>query len=210
MEIADSGTGLALVGSIRLTPPEPTTMCAREFDSETELLARLRAGELAAQDEFFRTHVAAVMAVARKYLGETDRAADAAQDTFLAAFRAIGTFQATARLGTWLHRIAVNECLMKLRSDRRRRTVSLDAGYETGARRESETLESIETANRVRESIERLPTAFRTIIELRDLQGLDTAETAARLGTTTAVVKTRLHRARHALREILEPIAASL
>lgn len=185
-------------------------MCARELDSETDLIARLRAGELAAQDEFFRAHVAAVMAVARKYLGDTDRAADAAQDTFLAAFRAIGTFHATARLGTWLHRIAVNECLMKLRSDRRRRTVPLEAGFDTGARCDAEALERGETAIRVREGIGQLPAPFRTIIELRDLQGLDTAETAARLGTTTGVVKTRLHRARHALREILEPIAASL
>lgn len=185
-------------------------MCACEPDLETDLLARLRTGELAAQDEFFRAHVAGVMAVARKYLGDTDRAADAAQDTFLAAFRAIKTFHATARLGTWLHRIAVNECLMKLRSDRRRRTVPLDAGCETIARREADALECGETANRVRESLERLPAAFRTIIELRDLEGLDTTETAERLGTSTAVVKTRLHRARHALREILEPIAASL
>jgi RNA polymerase sigma-70 factor (ECF subfamily) len=184
-------------------------MCTRVLDSETEFLARLRAGELAAQDEFFRENVSAVMAVARKYLGNTDRAADAAQDTFLAAFRAIGAFQATARLGTWLHRIAVNECLMRLRRDRRSRTVTLDAGYDAGAWYD-ETLERGETANRVREGIGRLPEAFRTIIELRDLQGLDTAETAERLGTTMAVVKTRLHRARHALREILEPFAASL
>ncbi len=185
-------------------------MCALELDSEVELLARLRAGELAAQDEFFRAHVPAVMAVARKYLGDTDRAADAAQDTFLAAFRAIGTFHATARLGTWLHRIAVNACLMKLRSDRRRRTVPLDAGCDRSAPCEPEPLERGETAIRVRESLERLPSAFRTILELRDLQGLDTSETAAKLGTSESVVKTRLHRARHALREILEPIAASL
>ncbi len=185
-------------------------MCAPVFESETDLLARLRAGELAAQDEFFRSHVAAVMAVARKYLGDTDHAADAAQDTFLAAFRAIGSFQANARLGTWLHRIAVNTCLMKLRSDRRRRTVPLDAGCELNARHEPETLEGGEIANRVREGIGQLPESFRTIIELRDLEGLDTAATAERLGTSEAVVKTRLHRARHALREILEPIAASL
>ena len=185
-------------------------MCDCEIDSEAELLTRLRTGELAAQDEFFRANVAAVMAVARRYLGDTDHAADAAQDTFLAAFRAIGSFQATARLSTWLHRIAVNECLMKLRSDRRRRTVPLEAGCELNAPREPEMIERGETADRVREGIGQLPESFRTIIELRDLEGLDTAATAARLGTSEAVVKTRLHRARHALREILEPIAASL
>jgi RNA polymerase sigma-70 factor (ECF subfamily) len=65
-----------------------------------------------------------------------------------------------------------------------------------------------DTCRRVRAAIDRLPETYRVVVRFRDLDGLDTAQTAARLGTTAEVVKTRLHRARRALRAVLQPLAA--
>lgn len=182
---------------------------ASNSDTETELVARLRAGDEDAYETLFRTHAGAMLAVARRYFGDTDDAADAVQDAFVSAFRAMGTFEGTSRLGTWLHRITVNACLMTLRSRKRRPNVSLE-GRPIPARAEESEVHRTETGHRVRTAVSRLPEEYRTVVQLRDFDGLDTAATAARLGTNEAVVKTRLHRARHALKALLEPELSSL
>jgi RNA polymerase sigma-70 factor (ECF subfamily) len=175
---------------------------------DAPLIARLRAGDADAYESLFRTYARGLMAVARKFLGDTDDAAEAVQDAFVSAFRGVATFEGTSRLGTWLHRIAVNACLMKLRARKRRRCVPL--GDIEPAARPDVPAPSHHIRDRLLAGIARLPEAYRTIIRLRDLEGLDTATTAVRLGTNDAVVKTRLHRARHALRELLEPEAEAL
>lgn len=171
--------------------------------TEADLLARLRSGDDAAYETLFRTHSGAMLGVARKFFGDTDDAADAVQDAFVSAFRAMPAFAGTARLRTWLHRITVNACLMKLRSRRRRPTVSLDAAFDVPARQDVPARDRADTTNRVRAAIDRLPPAYQTVIRLRDLDGLDTATTAAKLGTNESAVKTRLHRARRALKDAL-------
>jgi RNA polymerase sigma-70 factor, ECF subfamily len=148
-----------------------------------------------------------MMAVARRFLGDTDDAADAIQDAFISAFRAMGSFEGTSRLGTWLHRITVNACLMKLRGRRRGRLVPLDDSHAPVCRPEDDCLRRAEVAERVRACIDRLPPAYRTVIRLRDIEGVGTAEAAGRLGTNEGAVKVRLHRARQALKALLGPIA---
>lgn len=183
-------------------------MCAHG-PTETELVDRLKTGDEAAYELLFRTHAGAMLTVARRYFGDTDDAADAVQDAFVSAFRAMGTFEGTSRLGTWLHRIAVNACLMKLRYRKRRPNVSLE-DRTLPARVEEAEVHRADTCFRVRTAVSRLPEAYRRVVELRDFDGLDTATTAARLGTTAEVVKTRLHRARTALKALLEPELATL
>jgi RNA polymerase sigma-70 factor (ECF subfamily) len=171
---------------------------------EAETIARLRAGDEEAYESLFRAHAGSMLAVAREFLGNSDDAADAVQDAFLSAFRGVGAFAGTARLGTWLHQITVNACLMKLRSRRRCRHVPLD-DRTPSTHAEEDELTRCETTNQVRKCIARLPSSYRTVLWLRDIEGLDTAAVAGRLGTSEGVVKTRLHRARHALRSLLEP-----
>ncbi len=171
--------------------------------TEADLLAGLRNGDNAAYETLFRTHSGAMLAVARKFFGDTDDAADAVQDAFVSAFRSMGKFAGTARLRTWLHRITVNACLMKLRSRRQRPTVSLEAAFDVPARQDPLTHERAETARQVQIALDGLPPAHQSVLRLRDLDGLDTAATAAKLGTTETVIKTRLHRARHALKKLL-------
>lgn len=167
---------------------------------ETALVTRLRAGDAAAYEELYRIHSEPMLAIARGVLRNAADAADAVQDAFVSAFRGIGRFEGTARLGTWLHRITVNHCLMHLRARKRRRLVSLGLSPAPVAAAEADGLVRAEVAADVRAGVARLPAAYRHVVELRDFEGIDTAAAAARLGTNTGVVKARLCRAHRALR----------
>jgi RNA polymerase sigma-70 factor (ECF subfamily) len=162
-----------------------------------------------------------MLAVARRFLGCEADSDDAVQDAFVSAFQSLDTFAGNARLATWLHRIVVNHCLMKLRQRKRRRTVSLDGllptfdetGHHTRpvtpwAQHPEERLSQAETRAQVRASIDRLPEPYRVVLLLRDIEERDTEETAELMGISRAAVKTRLHRARQALRTLLEPVFA--
>ena len=93
---------------------------------EKVLLERLRAGEDAAYEELVRAYAGRLLAVARRYLPVEDDAQDAVQDAFLSAFRGVDRFEGNAKLSTWLHRIVVNACLMKLRTRRRKPETPID------------------------------------------------------------------------------------
>ena len=191
--------------------PEPVAA------DEATLLARLRAGDETAYAELVRSHGGRLLAVCRRVLRDDEEARDALQEAFVHAFRALGGFHGDARLGTWLHRIAVNACLMRLRRRRSRPEEPIEdflpRFQEDGhAERTSvvwpeaadRELERREASRLVRTAIDRLPPTYRTVLVLRDLEELDTATVAAQLGVTENAVKIRLHRARQALRELLD------
>ena len=187
--------------------------------AEASLLERLRAGDEAAFETLVRDNAGRLLAVARRYLRSEEDASDAVQDAFIAASRSIARFEGGSSLSTWLHRIAINACLMKIRSAKRRPQESLEellpAFDETGHRigpfeSWSESAEAVldrdATRARVRACIDRLPDKYRTVLILRDIEELSTEEAARALGTTPTAVKVRLHRARQALRTLLEPL----
>src|SRR5262249_16675360 len=94
---------------------------------EDMLLAqRICAGDEEASVALFRRHAGRMLTAARRFLRWEEGGADAVQDAFLAAFRAMPTYNGTARLGTWLHRILINVCLTRLRKKQRQATVPLD------------------------------------------------------------------------------------
>ena len=193
------------------SPPAPPTSPA---DADADLIAGLQRGDQAAFEEVVRTHSGRLLSVARRFLGNDEDAQDAVQDSFIRAFKAIHTFEARAQLHTWLHRILVNTALMKLRERRRRPiesiedllpTFSADGHQSVPSRDWSDALlERKETAAMVREAIAMLPDLHREVLVLRDIEDRDTAETAQILGTSANVVKVRLHRARQALRTLLD------
>jgi len=184
---------------------------------ETHLLARLRSGEDEAFEQLVRQYTGRLLAVARRLLGNEQDAHDAVQDAFLSAFKALGQFTGAAKLSTWLHRIVVNAALMKLRSHRRKPEESIDEllphfneqgewssqvpAWEASSEK---LLQQRETRALVRHCIGRLPAAYRTVLLLRDIEDLNTEEVADALGITPNAVKIRLHRARQALRTLLE------
>ncbi len=197
---------------------DPSSKLVGLEDGEGDLLAGLRAGSPAAYEEAVRRYSPRMLATAKRILGNEDDAQDAVQDAFLSAFRSLDSFEEHARLATWLHRIAVNAALMRLRKRRAHPERSISellprfagdghqaepaAPWEAAAER---TLEQKETRDFIRRAIEQLPENYRTVLLLRDIEGLDTEETARVLNTTPNAVKIRLHRARAALRTLLAP-----
>jgi len=188
-----------------------------ELDEE-DLLARLRAGEEAAYETLVRTYGGRMLAAARRILQREEDAQEAVQEAFLSAFKAIDGFEGASRLGTWLHRIAINAALMKLRRLDRRQERSVEdllpshdgdgrfleppsswgeAADGPALRREAREL--------VREKIAELPEIYRIALTLRDIEGLTNDELAEALGVTVNAAKIRVHRARQALRTLLDP-----
>jgi RNA polymerase sigma-70 factor (ECF subfamily) len=185
---------------------------------ESDLLERLRAGEDSAYEELVRTHSPRLLAVARRIVGNDEEARDVIQDAFLNAFRSLRNFHGDARLSTWLHRIVVNSALMKLRTRKRKPEESIEPllpafladghyaeKFSSWGEQADAALSRSETQDLVRQRIDELPESFRTVLVLRDIEGLDTEETARVLDTTPNAVKIRLHRARAALRTLLAP-----
>ena len=196
-----------------------------DVSAEHILVTRLKAGDADAYEEVVRSTGGRLLAVARRMLRDEEAARDVVQDTFLCAFRAIQSFDGQSQVSTWLHRIVVNNALMRLRSKQRKPEQSIEPLLPTFAEdghhaepvvswadSAAQALESKETRMLVRAAIEELPESYRTVLVLRDLEGLSTREAADMLGTTENALKLRLHRARQALAVIirgrLEPASA--
>lgn len=182
------------------------------------LIERIRAGDDEAFAEMVEQHAPALLAVTRRILHDEEEARDAVQETFVSAFRSIGEFQFESRLSTWLHRIAVNCALMKLRVRERRREHDVDQllpafladGHpQQPASMWSETAEDIlqreQARALVRECIERLPEPYRVVLVLRDIEQLPADVVATKLQISRDTLKVKLHRARQALRTLLDP-----
>lgn len=165
-----------------------------------------------------RVHGGRMLRVAKRFLHNEEDARDAVQDAFISIFRSIERFDGESRLGTWIHRIAVNAALMKLRSQARRpeqediepllpqfRADGHQVESSVPWRGAEEALEEAQLQRIVRESIEKLPESYRVVLLLRDIEELTPAETAESLGISRTAVKVRLHRGRQALRTLLDP-----
>jgi RNA polymerase sigma-70 factor (ECF subfamily) len=185
---------------------------------EPQLVARLRAGEESAFEQLVRSTSGKLLAAARRLLRNEEDARDAVQSAFIRAFQSLSRFRAESRVSTWLHRILVNEALMRLRArptDQQEESIEdllptfVPDGHQTHDTVDWSTaadvsLERAETAALVRRSIDQLPELYRTVLLLRDIEEMSNPEIAAILGVSTNVVKVRLHRARQALRALLE------
>jgi RNA polymerase sigma-70 factor (ECF subfamily) len=187
----------------------------------SSLLASLRAGDAAGYETLLREYGPRLLATARRLMnGNEDDARDVLQDAMVNCFKHIDGFAGNSSVYTWLHRIVVTSGLMKLRTRRRRNESAIEPllptytedGHRAGAAGERDWSESAadlaqrrEMRDVVRACIEKLPENYRIVLTLRDIEELDTAETAKALGLNEGVVKTRLHRARQALRTLLEP-----
>lgn len=187
-------------------------------ENET-LIDSLRDGDVAALEATVREYGGRMLSVARQLLNNEQDAQDAVQDAFVTAIKSLDRFEQRSTLATWLHRIVVNSALMKRRSLGRRHEESLDGllpefkadghAAQPTPRWSTSALAKIEREEiraAIRDSINRLPETHRTVLLLRDIQELDTATVAELLGITPDAVKVRLHRARQALKTLLEPV----
>ena len=183
------------------------------FD-ETALVARARTGDANAFSELVSHYERKIYRLAKHITQNDEDAEDVLQEAFLKAYEHLDGFQGNSKFYTWLVRIAVNEALMKLRKRKGDRTVPLDEPVDTGeemVKREIAVWEdnpeqrySREEMQRILdEAVQSLKPDFRTVFILRDIEELSTEEAAETLGISVPAVKSRLLRARLALREKL-------
>jgi len=190
--------------------------------NDEALVDRARNRDGAAVRLIMQRHNRRLFRAARSILHDDAEAEDVVQEAYFRAFTHLAGFRGEAQLSTWLTRIAVNEALGRLR--RRRLTVGLkdidainDQGearviYLPSARQDGDP-EAAAARAEVRRMLERavdeLPTSFRTVFVLRDIEEMSIEETAAHLGLRPETVKTRLHRARRLLRQSLDRTLSS-
>ena len=168
--------------------------------SDAELMRRIASGDRQASAALVEQHQAGVLRFARALVGDPAAAEDVLQDTFIAALQNAGSFRAEASVKTWLYTIARHEALR-----RRRRAARVDlepdleklgtaAGW--GAEEPDAALERREARAALQRAFEALEEEDKTVLLLRDIEGLDGAEAARVLDLSLAAMKSRLHRAR--------------
>ncbi len=181
---------------------------------ELALVQAAKQGDISAFEQLVKRYDRNVFRIAQHITQNREDAEDVVQDAFLKAYQNLEQFQGNSKFYTWLVRIAVNESLMKLRRRKTSKTVSMDEDVETeegSMPREfadwSPNPEQLyghsELSDILRKTIQGLPSSFRTVFVLRDVEGLSTEETAEMLDLSVPAVKSRLLRARLQLRERL-------
>lgn len=178
------------------------------MNGEDQTLQRARSGDLAAFNELVLAYQGLVYNLCLRQLGQQQAAEDAAQETFISAWRNLHSLRGAFR--PWLLRIAANACTDELRRRGRRPSSSLDVALEAGAPEPQDEEPSPETAalhgelrREVEEALQALPEEQRLAVILSDLQGFDYAEIAAVMKTSLGTVKSRISRGRARLREVL-------
>lgn len=186
---------------------------------ETELIAGLRRGETRAFEMVVRQYGPRLLATGRRILRDQSLAEDCVQETFIKAFERLDGFEGRAKFGTWLHSIMVNQALMKLRKLRPDKHETIDdlmPQFDADSCRieapwshlatPHEMLEEEQTRRLVQSHIEQLPETYRIVLQLRDIQEFSTETVSEMLNISQGAVKVRLHRARSALKTLLEPL----
>jgi RNA polymerase sigma-70 factor (ECF subfamily) len=191
------------------------------YPDEKSLLAGLQSNEPEACACMIKQYAPRVYAIAIRMVNSREEAEEVLQETFISACKNITKFEGRSALGTWLHRIATNAALMRLRK-RKLQEVSLDAPIETkdGADVYREIQDwafapddhamNSEVRTTLEKAISELPETLRTVFVLREIEGYSTEETARMLDISISAAKVRLHRARLRLRQTLAPYFTQL
>jgi RNA polymerase sigma-70 factor (ECF subfamily) len=197
----------------------------RIVDPDSALIARARGGDRAALGELLTAHEGMLFAVCLRTLGNRETARDITQDVLVKAIQSLDSFDGRSRFSTWMTRIAINACLSHLRKQRLRKHASLDslsapgsgrggrAGHSGGRHSQSipggepepgSRIETDETLDCLDRAMAGIDPDQRVLLSLRDVRGLDYSRIADVLGVPVGTVKSRLFRARAALREAME------
>ena len=181
-------------------------------------MLRYRDGDESAFPEIVRRYKDRLVSTVIRLVGDRDKAEDVVQETFLRVHRNAHRYKTIARFSTWVYTIALNIAKNEIRNTRRRRTTSL---WEIGPERDGEGAafdipddserpdEALERRNLrdiLERCIERLPQKYKTILVLRDVEGLSYEEIAEILKLPQGTVKSRMNRARLRFKELLEPL----
>jgi RNA polymerase sigma-70 factor (ECF subfamily) len=175
--------------------------------NERELLTRAQSRDPVAERAIYDTHVDRVYRLAFRMAGDAELAKEFTQDAFVRAFERLGTFRGDSALSTWLHAITVSVALNGLRKVRRlKREVQLEHAESLGSDRpRSDPV----LRQRLNDAIDRLPTGYRTVFVMHDVEGFTHEEIGAALGIEVGTSKAQLFRARARLRERLADLAGA-
>lgn len=192
------------------------SVASGQTPADEALMKELRRGDSDAVEILFERYHGKVYNLAMSILKNESDAEEVAQNVFLTVFRKADTFKGNSALYSWIYRICVNACLMRLREKRRSETVSIEEfmpvftedGMHTGPMDDwSKEVErkalNKELGQMIRKFTALLPEKYRVVFILSDVEGLSNEETARVLNLTVPAVKSRLHRARLYLRERL-------
>lgn len=210
------------------TPQPPIAPAAAEpaggEPTDRELVSRARAGEASAFSVLVGRHQRQIYRLALRMMGNESDAEEVLQEAFLHAYEKLGEFRGDAAFNSWIYRIAANSALMRLR--RKRRAPEMlstseeplpelagpaflpDGGYAEPPRsdwslRADDALHNQQLGSAIERAVANLPADYRVVFLLKDVDGLSNEEIAESLGLSVPAVKSRLHRARLALREQL-------
>ena len=183
------------------------------------LVGRARSKDVAAFEELLGRYEDKLYRLAMRFVRNENDAQEILQEVFLSAWRNLPGFEGRAQFGSWMYRVTVNAALMFLRARNRHPEVMLDdiepgtlhkvaeqslhGSSEDWSQRPDEQFQSEELRRHIQTAVDALPDGLRTVFLVRDVEGLSTEETAELLGLSLPAVKTRLHRARLALREAI-------
>lgn len=183
-------------------------------DVAQQLIKRSQAGDVEAFETLIKQHQVIAYNIAYRILGDQEDAKDAAQEALIKVFKNLPGFKAESQFSTWLYRIVVNTCTDYMRKHRKITTVSTDKGLETeegtlqtelpDERMSPEVVfEQTELKQKVQAAISALPEQNRTVIVLRDVQGMSYDVIASMLDLPVGTVKSRINRGRDMLKKLL-------
>ncbi|MEK7469779.1 MAG: sigma-70 family RNA polymerase sigma factor [Planctomycetota bacterium] len=196
--------------------PVATPPPAAEAGGDADLIRRSQGGDGDAYGKLVVKYQDLVYNAVFRMVNREDEAADIAQEAFVKGWRALGSFEGRAQFGTWIYRIAINACISNRRGMKRRKATSLNSAMGSGddgeggmdvaddAPEPAERLVENENQRMVQDAIGELEHEFRTMIVLRDLEGRPYEEIAEVLEVPVGTVRSRLHRARQALKDKLK------
>lgn len=204
---------LARQRSIESMTAVPPTNGGTDRESDAALIARARAGDVAAFEYVYRREVGRVYALCLRMTSDPVRAREVTQSVFVRAWDRLGSFRGDSQLSSWLHRIAVNEVLIEARTDRRRQArvvLAEDHAAASGGAIEDAPAYSgvtlpVDTESRIdlERAIAMLPPGARTVFVLHDIEGYRHEEISRMTGSAEGTLRAQLHRARKLLMEAL-------
>ena len=200
----------------RVAPPAADVTRMERVSSDEQIVERALAGDAEAFGEIVRRWERRIFALAYGMLDCSEDARDATQETFLSAFRNLRGFRGEAKVSSWLHRIAVNQCITRQRRAKVRKESALEDEGEAGAdsyaapaaASPARTAESRQRRELVRRAVQALPAELRQVVVMKEFEELTFQEIADALDLPQSTVKSRLYTALRQLQLRLKSIGA--
>ena len=170
--------------------------------TEAQLVERARAGDQRAMGDLYAAHAGRVYSVVRRVVGDEHVAEDVSQDAWIRAFEKLHLFRGEAAFGTWMHRLAVNAAVNRLRSQGRRSKLETSQELSLPVQ---EPDESGLNQRMLSKALDSLPDGYRTVLVLHDVEGLTHEEIGEKLNIAAGTSKSQLHKARARMRVLLDP-----